>query len=230
MALLGHLKGPINKTSLAESVYQHVLEAILTGALASGTELSEVTLAAELGVSRTPVHEALLRLAADGLVEHLPNRCDRVACFTRDDIREIYEMRTVLECAAVERAVRRLGAEELAELRADADALASPPHGRTWVTRALDFDIRFHDALAAASGNERLRADVTRYRHLVRAFCRMSGNPDNLRQAVEEHRRILSALEARDAAAARRAMAGHVEARLRAVLHELADTIPNSDQ
>jgi GntR family transcriptional regulator, rspAB operon transcriptional repressor len=224
MALLSHLKGPISKTSLVESVYAHLLEAILTGALPSGTELSELTLAAELGVSRTPIRSALLRLAADGLIEHLANRRDRVARFTHDDIREIYEMRTILECAAAEKATRLLDEKQLSELRAEADALADAPNSRNWSTQAIDFDIRFHDLLAAAVGNERLRKEITKYRYLVRAFCRISGNPENLRQAMEEHRRILSALEARDPTAARRAMAAHIAARLQAVLREVEET------
>ena len=222
MTTLAKLNGPISRTSLAESVYQHVLEAILAGGLPGGAELNEVALAAELGVSRTPVHEALLRLAADGLVEQQASRA-RVACFDRNDVREIYEMRKVLECAAAERAARRLEEPRRAELREEADALADASEGRTWPARAIDFDIRFHDVLARAAGNERLRAEIVKYRHLVRAFCRMSGNPANLRAALAEHRRILDALEARDPVAARRAMAAHIDARLEAVLAELAE-------
>src|SRR5579871_2103509 len=121
MAILSQPAGPISKTSLAESVYQRILETILAGTLPGGTELNEVTLAGELGVSRTPVHEALQRLVADGLVEHLPNRRDRVARFTREDVREIYEMRIILEGTVAERAARRLDPEELASLRSEAD-------------------------------------------------------------------------------------------------------------
>ncbi|MBY0527834.1 MAG: GntR family transcriptional regulator [Gemmataceae bacterium] len=222
MTALFNLRKPITRTSLGESVYQHILEAILTGGLRGGTELSEVALAAELSVSRTPVHEALRRLTADGLVEQLPNRQARVAAFARQDIQEIYEMRIVLECAAIERAAKRLGDAQLAELRQEADAIAEAPStARNWSMRAIDFDIQFHDTLAAAAGNSRLHAEITKVRHLVRAFCRMSGYPDNLRQAMEEHCRILAALEGRDAAGARRAMAAHVQSRLDAVLHEI---------
>src|SRR5262245_32868720 len=221
MTALLSLSKPISRTSLAETVYQHILEAILTGALASGTELSEVALAAELGVSRTPVHEALRRLAADGLVDSLAHRRARVSRFERQDIIDIYEMRGLLECAAAERAAKRIDEEQLAELRQAADALKSAAEGRGWAARFFDFDVRFHDALAAASGNQRLRAEIRKYRHLVRAFCRMSGSPENLRLALREHGRILDALKAGDGAAARRAMAAHVQARLDAVLREL---------
>src|SRR5262249_22923 len=116
---------------------------------------------------------------------------------------------------------RQMDAEQLAELCREADALAEASPSRSWTTRALDFDVRFHDALAAAAGNERLRSEIIKYPHLVRAFCRMSANPDNLPNAVEEHRRIPNAVEAGGAAGARRAMAAHVQARLDAVLHEL---------
>lgn len=217
MTILTNLAAPIARTSLADSVYQHILEAILAGGLPGGTELNEVALAAEVGVSRTPVHEALRRLAADGLVVQLANRRACVAQFGRQDILEIYEMRKILECATVERAARQLPEDQLAELRAEAEDLHAARDGRAWSNRALDFDIRFHALLAAAAGNERLRGEITKYRHLVRALCRMSG-PANLRAALAEHRRILDALEARDPATARRAMAVHIDARLQAVL------------
>jgi DNA-binding GntR family transcriptional regulator len=220
MSTLIKLREPIARTSLAESVYQNILEAILTGAIRSGTELSEVALAAELGVSRTPVHEALRRLAADGLVDSLVHRQARVAHFSRQDIVEIYEMRGLLETAAAERAAKQLDAEQLAELREALDALADAS-ARGWTNRALDFDVHFHNVLAGAAGNERLRIEIAKYRHLVRAFCRMSGTPQNLRDAMQEHERILKALEARDPAAARKAMAAHIDARLAGMLREL---------
>ncbi len=143
MSTLLKVKEPIAKTSLAESVYQRILEAILSGTLAGGTELSEVALAAELGVSRTPVHEALLRLAADGLVEDLASRQARVARFTRQDLANIYEVRRILEPAAAELAATRMTDEQLAELRAAADALDAAKDKRDWANRAIDFDLRF---------------------------------------------------------------------------------------
>lgn len=215
------LSGPIVRTRLAESVYEHVLDAILSGTLAGGVELSEVALAAELGVSRTPVHEALRRLATDGLVTVESNRQARVASFGRRDVVEIYEMRGLLEPAAAERAATRIDPAALADLRRNADALASAPESADWPSRAIRFDIDFHDALAQAADNARLQADVSKYRHLVRAFCRLSGGTGNLRCALEEHRVILDALEAADGQAASRAMRDHIAARLAAVLREL---------
>lgn len=228
MSTLLNGKEPIAKTSLAESVYQRILEAILSGTLAGGMELSEVALAAELGVSRTPVHEALLRLAADGLVEDLASRQARVARFTRQDLANIYEVRRILEPAAAELAAAKMTGEQLAELRAAADALDAAKVKRDWANRAIDFDLRFHDEVAAAAGNERLRQEIVKYRRLVRAFCRATGTRDNLQQAFAEHQRLLAALEARDARAARRAMDDHIAARLKCVLQEFDGQTPES--
>lgn len=212
---------PIAKISLAESVYQRILEAILAGSLASGTELSEVALAAELGVSRTPVHEALLRLAADGLVEDLVSRQARVVRFTRDDVVEIYGMRRILEPAAAELAATRIDDSQLVELRTTAESLLAGAGKRDWANRAIEFDLRFHQSLAAAAGNDRLRAEIAKYRRLVRAFCRATGARENLQQALREHLAIADALAARDVAAARRAMIAHIDARLQCVLERM---------
>jgi GntR family transcriptional regulator, rspAB operon transcriptional repressor len=219
---------PLAKTSLADAAYERLLEAILSGRLRGGTELSEVALAAELAVSRTPVHEALRRLSADGLVHLAASGPARVAEFTRQDIVEIYEMRICLEQAAARQAATRMPEEQLAALREAADELAAGDSteraARGWTAKALAFDVVFHDAIAEACGNRRLRNEIRKYRHLVRAFCRMSGNSENLRDAYREHLTILEALAARKADAAGRAMAEHIEARLAAVLREIPVT------
>lgn len=216
MATLAKLAA--SRSSLADSVYQSVLEAILSGTLAPGAELSEVALAAELGVSRTPVHVALKRLVLDGLAEPMTNRQARVVRLGPDEIRDIYEMRIILESVAAERAATRLSTEGREALRESATALVAAAGSANWPARAIDFDIRFHDALAAACGNERLRAEIAKYRRLVRAFCRSSGSHENLTRAFQEHLEILDAVEARDGVRARRAMADHIQKRLDAVL------------
>jgi DNA-binding GntR family transcriptional regulator len=215
------IKSPLSRKSLSESVYDTLLENILSGALAAGTDINEVALAEALQVSRTPVHEAVGRLAKDGLIVQEPSRRLIVARFTREDVVEIYEMRRLLEAAAAGRAAPRLADPLLRELRAQADALDHDRAGADWTARALAFDLRFHDAVAAAAGNRRLQADIARYRLLVRAFCRMTGTRENLLDALNEHRAILAALEARDADAAARLAALHVDRRFKVVLNEL---------
>jgi len=213
--------GGLKRTSLADAAYETLLEAILRGQLAPGEELSAVALAERFQVSRTPVTEALQRLTHDGLVEQEPNCRPRVARLGRRDVVEVYEMREQLEAAAAERAATRLPKEVLATLRGEIAKLLKPKRGVDWAARAIEFDLRFHDAVAAASDNRRLEDDIARYRRLVRCFCRLTGNDANLGAALAEHEEILAALEARRPAAARKAMACHIQNRLAAVLEEL---------
>ena len=215
------LKASLNRKSLADSVYDAILENILSGALAAGTEVSEVELAEALQVSRTPVHEAVGRLLNDGLLVQEPPRRLLVARFTREDVAEIYEMRQLLEAAAARQAAGRLKPEFLAALRREAEALDRDREAPDWVSRALDFDQRLHDGIAAAGGNRRLRADIARYRLLARAFCRLTGTRENLLDALHEHQAILSSLETGSAAGAARAAARHVETRCQVVLSQL---------
>ena len=90
-----------------------------------------------------------------------------------------------------------------------------------WASRAIDFDLGFHAAVAEACGNRRLRDDIARYRRLVRCFCRLTGSVKNLQAALIEHLSILEVLELRRPAAARKAMQAHISNRLEAVLAEL---------
>jgi DNA-binding GntR family transcriptional regulator len=227
MGTLAASEAPLTRTTLAEGAYARVLEAILSGSLTAGTEVRDVSLASELKVSRTPVREALARLLKDGLLVQDAQRRLRVVRFSRPDVIEIYEMRELLESACAERAATRLSAEELKSLRLRSmEVLAMIPRHPGWKEKALEFDVLFHDTLARASGNGRLRADVARYRLLVRAFCRLTGNAENLERAFDEHRQILRALETRNGRAAAKAMGAHVRARLQAVLTELFPEAP----
>jgi DNA-binding GntR family transcriptional regulator len=222
-----NVPAPLAKTYLGPTVYLTLLENILSGALPSGAEVSEVGLAQELHVSRTPVHEAIQKLSKDGLIVQESGRRPRVARFTRTEIADIYEMRKILECAAAERAATRIDEETLRDLRKRADALhaGTPRNGAEWKERALEFDQFFHDTLARSSGSGRLREDVNRYRLLVRAFCKITGTVENLMAATIEHLRIVKALQARNPAAARKAMADHIDARLKVVMKEASPEV-----
>jgi len=201
-------------------VYENLLESIVSGRLPSGSELNEVGLAEELQVSRTPVHEALRRLATDGLVELLATRRLRVARFDESNLLEIYDLRKLLECAAVERAAEHASDEDLAKLRTEFKALTAARKADDWITRAIAFDVAFHLQIAELSGNRQLGAEIAKYKRLVQVFCRITGTAENLWDACQEHGRILDALRVHDPVAARRAMKTHIEARQHVVLRE----------
>jgi DNA-binding GntR family transcriptional regulator len=197
---------------LSDAVYETLLEAVLSGRLASGAIVSEVSLAKQLDVSRTPVHDALRQLAKDGLVEQRVNRRAIIATFTKDDVYDIMEMRRLLEGEAAKRAATRIDRSTLAKLRAAADQLAKTRNKPDWMERWIDFDEEFHTEIAQATGSVRLYHDIIRYRMLHRGFNKLlTTTVEVLQQALDEHLRILEALEKRDPEKAQQAMAQHIQ-------------------
>jgi DNA-binding GntR family transcriptional regulator len=198
-------------TRLSDAVYETLFDAILSGRLAPGAIVSEVSLAKQMEVSRTPVHDALRQLAKDGLVEQQAGRRAVITSFSRDDVYDIFEMRKILECEAARRAATRIDRATLAALRAIADDLKSNRGRADWHAHWSAFDENFHDAIAKASGSRRLSQDIVRYRTLHRGFNKMNTNIENLQQALDEHYRIMDALEKRDADAAAKGMFEHIQ-------------------
>ncbi|MGF1580113.1 MAG: GntR family transcriptional regulator [Gemmataceae bacterium] len=197
--------------TLADDVYEKVLQKILSGELRPGEVVSEVNLAKQLDVSRTPVHDALRQLASDGLVEQRPGRRAIIATFSPDDIHDIFEMRKLLEGEAARRAATRLDRLSLNRLRGLADTLGADRDHSEWVARWTDFDEDFHETIARASGSKRLCQDISRYRLLHRGFNLSTTTVDCLQQALQEHIRILDALEGRDPEGAAEAMVAHIQ-------------------
>ncbi len=200
----------IERTTLSDKVYETLLEAIVSGQMVPGVELSVVGLAKELDVSRTPVHDALRQLAHDGLVEQEVNRKARVAAFTRDDVFEIFEMRKLLEGRAVELAAKAIDDQALESLQSEADYLAGSPDAVDWMQRWINHDEKFHDTIARATGVRRLWKDIARYRLLHRGFNQMSTNTKVLKQALQEHQQILGALAKGDSKKAAETMVDHI--------------------
>jgi DNA-binding GntR family transcriptional regulator len=210
--------------ALVDHVAATIRSRVLSGQIPLGARLRQETLAAEFGVSRTPIREALRKLQATGIVELLPHRGAVVHGPTAPEIREAYEVRAELEGLAAELAATRITDRQLRQLR-DAEKLfrrsitklvraGGATSGRTssngqW-TRANDL---FHHVIQEASGNRRLVAIV---QDLHRSFPRgltwaaLHDSSALLRQNVEEHREILESIEGHDAEAARMQMNAHV--------------------
>ncbi len=197
---------------------------VLSGSLPVGTRLRQEALAAQFGVSRTPVREALRQLAATGLVELLPNRGAIVRGPSARELREAYEVRAELEGLAAELAAGRISDRDLVRLR-EAQALfresvttliarrarrPTPWKDESVWVRANDL---FHQAILDAAANGRLSDTIA---DLHRSFPRnltwapLSGSSRLLEENVEQHERILEAIEQRDSGEARRRMIEHV--------------------
>jgi DNA-binding GntR family transcriptional regulator len=197
-------------TRLADTVYMQLMEAILKGRLPPGTIVAELALSRQLGVSRTPVHDALRQLGKDGLIEQKSGRRAVVVAVSRDDVQDIFQMRRLLEAEAARCAATRIDRPTLAQLRAAAEKLAKGQRNRAWLERWADFDEQCHAAIARASGSPRLAHDIARYRLLHRGLNKLATTIDDLDRALEEHLRILDALDRRDPPAAAQAMEEHL--------------------
>lgn len=201
------------------SLYRRLLDEIRAGRLAPGARLREVELAERLGVSRTPVREAMRLLEADGLVVHQPRLGAVVRSLDYAEIMELYEMRAVLEGTAARLAARAASDVELAELVAlNADFAAAADDQ----ARAAEINRQFHLILQDAAKNRFLIKSISTLQRTM-----MILGPTTLMQrdrataAVAEHDRILAALNARDGARAETEMRAHIEAAQRARLRDL---------
>lgn len=206
--------------ALVDEVAAAIRKRIMSGQIPIGAQLRQAELAGELGVSRTPVREALRQLHASGLIEVVPNRGATVRVPSPWEVRNAYEVRAELEGLACERAVSRINAAELAELRAATqsmrDEIADP---RTDVApgsepATVEFNDAFHGLIHRVADNEWLARSIDRVNHAFPRNASWLALADNQRQREEnvaEHDRIADALEAGDATKSRAEMRAHVK-------------------
>lgn len=200
-------------TTATERAYASLRAEILDGARPAGTRLREDTLAEELGLSRTPVREALQRLGTEGLVEHLPHRGARVAEWTAEDLEETFALRAVLEGLGSRRAATRATAADVAGLRALCTRMEHAI--RPGTPRDLDalttLNAAFHAELLRIAASPRLAGMVAGVVHVpvvLRTFHRYSDHA--LARSQHHHRELCDALEAGDAQWAESVMRSHV--------------------
>jgi DNA-binding GntR family transcriptional regulator len=204
---------PLRIETVVDRVYDEVRRQIVEGELGRGAKLRQEALAEALGVSRTPLREALRRLAAEGLVEFHPNRGATVATLTAEDVRSAYEARLAFEPGAARlAAVRRPGAQ-LAALR----AAIGEQRGSASTRAAYAASRAFHLALARASGNEYLvrLAEALWMPGLAQAIYELQAeDPERLRSDLSEHEAIADAIESGDGDLAESLTRRHIQAAL----------------
>jgi DNA-binding GntR family transcriptional regulator len=196
---------------LSEQVYEALVEMIVRGTLQPGQSVSELELARTLKVSRTPIHEAVKQLVKDGLIVQAANRRPVVVTFGADDVRDVYEMRRILESEAAAKAAERIDRQTLQKLESALRDFCKSKKTTASIARWVTMDDEFHSAIANAAGSPRLAADIDRYRLLHRVFNRLHTDASVLQQAAEEHQQIIDALRRRSAEEAKQAMRVHLE-------------------
>ena len=197
-----------------------LLEEIQSGILAPGTALGEVEQAERLGVSRTPLREALRRLTADGLVVQLSPRMTVVTAIDRENILALFEVRRALEESAAALAAERGDTVEFAKLAEEFSGVELDPESGFDAYYALIR--RFDQAMDDAVDNEYLNAALRTVRtHLVRVRRMARARPERLAQSVAEHRLIAEAISRRNSELAAHATHIHLHNALSSILRLL---------
>lgn len=191
-----------------DEAYGHILRALRTGRYKAGERLIADVIASEIGTSRMPVREALRRLAAEGLVTMRANRGVTVNTLNVKEMREIFEMRAVLEGLAIRLAVPNLKPSDLRYFETMTDALGDQSEiGQDWTTAHRNF----HETLCAKSESPRLLRQIASLHSLVEPHMRMWASMRDRHVGTREHHlTLLAALRSGDPAACEDAMRKHV--------------------
>jgi DNA-binding GntR family transcriptional regulator len=183
---------------LRDEAYAVLLDAIVGGTLQPGQLIRDTDLAAQVGLSRTPVREALARLTDEGLVESKPNAYTRVAPLNRRDCEEAYVMLRALHVLAVREALPRMTAHDVARMRAANAAFAAALDAGD-VDAALAADDDVHGVVVEAAGNRTLAATLERLAPRIRRLERLRFASLPARESIDVHERIAQACADRDA-------------------------------
>lgn len=197
---------------LRDEVFNTLREKILKGVLKPGERLMEIHLADQLGVSRTPIREAIRMLELEGLVKMVPRKGAQVAKISREDLQDVLEVRKALDTLAVKLACERITEEEIVRLKEAEDAFEKVLASED-ATEIAEADVAFHDVIQAASKNKRLKNMISNlaeriYRYRFEYIKQQS---DGGKTLMMEHRTIIRCIEENDVEAAIKAIELHID-------------------
>ena len=199
-----------DKQSLTTKVYNHIRDGILDGTYPIGGYLVETRLADEMEVSRTPVREALKQLELEGLVHIIPNKGAFVEGVTLQDVKDIYEIRTLLEGLCARWAAERITQEQLEELE-EIVFLSDFHYSKENWDQILELDNRFHEMVYEACASKELTRVLRDYHHYLQRIRRITlEEKARAHASINEHRAIAEALKARDARTAEECARLHI--------------------
>ena len=216
--------------NLSAKAYRHLHDEIMSGRIGVGDVISELTVAKTLGISRTPVGEAVRLLAREGIVQQVPRYGTVVRRIDRADIEEHYELREALESYAASQAARRASPTDVTRIRElgeatgrwfkDADTDAQQTLDEDDLRRFLASDMAFHLAIVQAAGNRQIMNTVHASRSILRIFAlrRRQHDRDVVRTAYQFHVDIAETIAKGDAARAAQLMLDHIRESKRSTL------------
>ncbi len=196
---------------LRDVVFNTLRQGILTGELKPGERLMEIHLANRLGVSRTPIREAIRKLELEGLVTMVPRRGAEVSSISKEDVQDVLEVRRTLDTLAVGLACVRMTDEDKKRLREANTAFESATKTKDATTIA-QADVVFHDIILLATGNKRLVQMVNNLaEQIYRYRLEYVKDSRNHRQLIEEHEKICDYIEHGDREGAEQAIQNHID-------------------
>lgn len=212
-----------NYRPLRELVFEALRDAIIKGILKPGERLMEVQLAEELGVSRTPVREAIRKLELEDLVVMIPHKGAYVSSISLKDIADVFEIRSALEALAAGLAAERITPEELEELERILVKKAEIIEAHD-LDRLVEIDTRFHECLYQASRNTKLVQIINNLSEQIHRFRSTSlASPGRMKEALEEHRKIVEAISERNISLAQALAQEHIENAQNSILEAIGE-------
>ena len=201
---------PLTRTT-SQAAADEIRDAIVGGRLRPGERIREQDLAEALGISRTPVREALFLLQNEGLVDSRPRRTAVVRAFGADEIDDMYQVRALLEGYAARRAATRISASELAELEASCARFRALVDAHESILMLMKENLAFHDRIVAAAQSPRLSLAARTVAPVPLAYTSLYWHAQHDRIAsAQSHERIVQSLAGRDAERAELMMKEHV--------------------
>lgn len=206
---------------LRDVVFRTLRQEILTGELKPGERLMEIHLANRLGVSRTPIREAIRILELEGLVTMTPRRGAEVANITEKNLRDVLEVRRVLDALAASLACDRITDEEKEQLRAACDTFAKATETKN-VTTIARADVALHDIIIKAAGNERLAQIVGNLsEQMYRYRFEYIKDASKHQSLIEEHRIIYESIIKQDKETAAKAVKMHIDNQEKSIINQI---------
>lgn len=196
---------------LRDRIFEKLQQTIFSGKFKSGERITEKEIAEKLRVSRTPVREALYRLASIGMIKIIPHRGFMIGRWSAKEIKDVMEIRVALEMLAVRLTIQRISPKEIDELKILLIEMEEAVKKED-ITRASQLNTLFHDKIIIASKNKELSQAIEPLKNKIYHFRIISiSSPNRLKESFEEHKKILDAIINKDIELAQGLISQHIK-------------------